>query len=279
MASLLQKCLGMFPSGASEMINWPHAPIIWGWHLHQHYANWVLFYSQKNHSTEAWRLDLLCLGKPETRYRKMSLWDFQAEVWADPKKSAAWTGKALAVLAAIVPRGLPQSRSHLHRDSHHFCPPGNVCNNLLPWDSDGEAWSWPHITYRCLYIWRSICVVVMSAMPNPAKCPVLTVFSIIPQVVLAQMIYNISLHTVDEFSSQLVRIGNNSPKVNIKVACQEVWKNTHEKKAVSCCVMIICSYNRNASVLQKKLRTNTKDRLLPNLSKIQRPNSAPSLSE
>lgn len=31
MASLLQKCLGTFPPGGSEMINCPHALIIWGW--------------------------------------------------------------------------------------------------------------------------------------------------------------------------------------------------------------------------------------------------------
>jgi len=71
---------------------------------------------------------------------------------------------------------------------------------------------------------------LMSAMPNAAKCPFLTLFSTILQLVLAQTIYNICLHTAGEFSFQLVRTGNNSPEVNIKVACQEVWKNTYQKK-------------------------------------------------
>lgn len=81
MDSLLQKYLGMFPPGASKMINWPRTLIIWGWCLHQYCVNWVLLCSQKKnpkqttHWTEAWRLDLLCLMKLEIRYNNKSLWD------------------------------------------------------------------------------------------------------------------------------------------------------------------------------------------------------------
>lgn len=56
------------------------------------------------------------------------------------------------------------------------------------------------------------------------------VFSIILQMVLAQEIYNICLHTLVEFSSQLARIGNSSPEANIRVAFQKVCKNAHEKR-------------------------------------------------
>lgn len=63
----------------------------------------------------------------------MSLRDFQAEVWADPKEPTAWPGKALIEgKASVVPRELPQRWSHSHRDFHHFCPAGNLSNNFPP---------------------------------------------------------------------------------------------------------------------------------------------------
>lgn len=68
----------------------------------------------------------------------MKPWDFQAEVWADLKKQTAWPRKALAVLPPRALRGLPQSRSHLHKECHHFCPAGNVSNNLLPGTQMGK---------------------------------------------------------------------------------------------------------------------------------------------
>lgn len=177
--------------------------------------------------------------KREISYRTMSHRDFQKEAWVDLKKPTAWPG--IPLLCQLC-----QSRSFHTGTSTIPVLLETFLTTFFPGTQIGKH------AADCplpLHLKESRCRGGRGLpMPASAKCPFLIMFSVVLQLVLAQEIYNIHLQTVGDFSSQLARTGNNSPEVNIEVVCQEVWKNAHENKSVSCCVIVICNYNRNASI-------------------------------
>lgn len=154
---------------------------------------------KKKHSTRAWRLDLLCLGKVEIRYKEWASGISKRRFGQAWRSQHPGQGKPLFVLAATALTRFSQSMCRLYRECHHPCPLSNVSSNLLPWDWDGEAqvWMLPIDVNRHIY-----------KVLDPANAPSWLCLLLFHQGLLFR------LFTVNVFS-QLVRTGNNSPGVNI----------------------------------------------------------------
>lgn len=165
MASLLLKCLGAFPPGVSEMINWPHALIIWGWCLHQHCANWVPFSSQKPHASEAGRLELLCLMKLEIRLKKKKKKEplgFPSRGLGRPKEANSLSRESPCSAGCDSPEGFPRAGVTCTGTPTISVPLEASLTNFSLGTQMGKHGDDCTFTCRCLYIWRNVCVVVVD---------------------------------------------------------------------------------------------------------------------